>query len=366
MEVCRNFLNGCCKLGAKCRYAHVAQGSNTAAPASASSAEPKAGAKAKAAPARVLASPARQSQQQTEWILDTGTGNDLCPATQVGVEYSGAPMLLETANGVVPATLRSTVALNSLDEDADCIVLEQTVRALSLGRRCAEHGYSFRWDPWAAEPVFIRPDGVEVPIKVENFVPVVVNSDGKASTRDRRRVHCMPALSTSDEVPEAGAEEHGGRIRHGVHRCFGRHILPPPPKGRADNVDVLYADQVKGVDDDNEEHWHTIAVVETDNEFSDCDLEFADAGRWLGKDGSDDALSWVRRAKPILIARLLLPTHSFILLPLGVSRLTVMTFPQYVLILLPLFCEVMFPYRVVLMARVLRMTRRVVLLWKFP
>ena len=91
MEVCRNFLNGCCKLGAKCRYAHVAQGSNTAAPASASSAEPKTGAKAKAAPARVLASPARQRQQQTEWILDTGTGNDLCPATQVGVEYSGGP-----------------------------------------------------------------------------------------------------------------------------------------------------------------------------------------------------------------------------------------------------------------------------------
>ena len=87
------------------------------------------------------------------------------------------------------------------------MVLEQTVRALSLGRRCAEHGYSFRWDAWAQVPVFIRPDGVEVPIKVENFVPCIVNSDGAAPPRERRRVHCMPAASSSVVVPEADAEK---------------------------------------------------------------------------------------------------------------------------------------------------------------
>ena len=81
--------------------------------------------------------------------MDTGTGNDLCQMDQKGVSSTGDSVLLETANGVVSTTSRTMVPLDVLGEDADCIALERTVRALSIGRRCVEHGYSFSWEPWA-------------------------------------------------------------------------------------------------------------------------------------------------------------------------------------------------------------------------
>ena len=110
----------------------------------------------RAAPARMLASVARPTalpakgvrfEDEVEWILDTGTGNDLCPIDQPGKQNIGAPILLNTANGVVSATATTTVALDILTEDSDCIALHRTVRALSIGRRCVEHGYEFSWKP---------------------------------------------------------------------------------------------------------------------------------------------------------------------------------------------------------------------------
>ena len=93
--------------------------------------------------ARPTALPAKgvRFEEKVEWILDTGTGNDLCPIDQPGKQNIGAPILLNTANGVVSATATTTVALDILVGDSDCIALDRTVRALSIGRRCVEHGY---------------------------------------------------------------------------------------------------------------------------------------------------------------------------------------------------------------------------------
>ena len=69
-----------------------------------------------------------------EWILDTDTGNDLCQVDQKGVSSTGEPVLLETANGVVSTTTRMTLPLDVLGEYSDCIALDRTVRAISVGR----------------------------------------------------------------------------------------------------------------------------------------------------------------------------------------------------------------------------------------
>ena len=205
-------------MGDRCRYTHVsapaapapvapAPDSSEAVDKDTSKQKGKSAAKAKAAPprTRMIATPARTAEHEVEWILDTGAGNDLCPSTQPGQRFQGPPVMLETANGLVPTTERSTVALNSLNENADCLVLKSTVHALSLGRRCAEHGYQFHWEPWANEPTLIRPDGVRVPIKVENYVPVIVNTDRDTMTQDHRHVHCMPAPASSMEILSATA-----------------------------------------------------------------------------------------------------------------------------------------------------------------
>ena len=219
-------------MGDRCRYTHVsapaapapvapAPDSSEAVDKDTSKQKGKSAAKTKAAPprTRMIATPARTAEHEVEWILDTGAGNDLCPSTQPGQRFQGPPVMLETANGLVPTTERSTVALNSLNENADCLVLKSTVHALSLGRRCAEHGYQFHWEPWANEPTLIRPDGVRVPIKVENFVPVIVNVDRDPMTQDHRHVHCMPAPASSMEILSADAS--GERRVSSIQRWLG-------------------------------------------------------------------------------------------------------------------------------------------------
>ena len=163
--------------------------------------------------------------------------------------------MLETANGLVPTMDRNCVAINSLNEDADCLVLESTVHALSPGRRCAEHGYTFRWEPWASEPTLLRPDGIAVSLKVENFVPLLVDTGEVTATTDRRHVRCMPAQATSagSDAASVGVDDDWSVQRvEGQHRLFGSHLLPPPPQRIADKIG-----------DDGESCWQRLDVVET-------------------------------------------------------------------------------------------------------
>ena len=139
-----------------------------------------------------------------EWILDTGTGNDLCQMDQRGVSSTGDPVQLETANGVVSTTSRTTVSLDILQEDCECIALVRSVKAISIGRRCAGHGYGFSWEPRADKPTLIRPDGTEVELECHDFVPYVKTASSRRrhdEVGDRRHVRCMPAPTT--EIGEA-------------------------------------------------------------------------------------------------------------------------------------------------------------------
>ena len=76
-----------------------------------------------------------------EWVLDTGSGNDLCPKGTLGQRIKGGTnVTLETAMGKTHSDTVIKVALDDLDEDSHCVELPHTGPALSVGRRCAAHG----------------------------------------------------------------------------------------------------------------------------------------------------------------------------------------------------------------------------------
>ena len=57
-----------------------------------------------------------------EWILDKGTGNDLCPTGTTGVHSQcNTSCSIETANGIVHPDSKVTVNLDALDEEADAL-----------------------------------------------------------------------------------------------------------------------------------------------------------------------------------------------------------------------------------------------------
>ena len=143
---------------------------------------------------------------ELEWILDTGTGNDLCPAGTAGTRIKKDTMMsIETANGIVKPDTAVSIGLDKLDEDADCVELAQTVHALSVGRRCAQHGYSFHWDAFESKPMFKGPNGDYVELTVENFVPLIKSGVRPAAGGSRRKVQCMAAKA----APGAGGNAAG-------------------------------------------------------------------------------------------------------------------------------------------------------------
>ena len=91
----------------------------------------------------------------------------------------------------------------------------------------------------------------------------------------------MPALSTSDEVPEADADgDWSVERRRGLHKCYGRHVLPPPPKARADVI-------ANGDDEDE------VRQGKVDCSTAACDSLVHSAASGCKTDGGDE-LSSVR------------------------------------------------------------------------
>ena len=56
------------------------------------------------------------------------------------------------------------------------LLLESCPPVLSVGRRCIEEGFEFRWKPYSQHPTFRHPDGTVIVMEVEGFVPYIVES----------------------------------------------------------------------------------------------------------------------------------------------------------------------------------------------
>ena len=115
-------------------------------------------------------------QIEIRWLADTG-----CPFDLVGmhdipaqdrrhIKNGRTQHSLQTANGVAGTQGRVDATVESLDEDIEAFVMGNTPSIVSIGRRCADFGYSFRWDAFET-PVLICPSGRTVRLDVINNVP---------------------------------------------------------------------------------------------------------------------------------------------------------------------------------------------------
>jgi hypothetical protein len=116
------------------------------------------------------------------WLLDSGSGNDLIgeddtPASLPTTDIpSNRRPRLQTANGDITVDQRVVFALLGLGFPVNALQLHRTPAVLSLGKRCIEEGWSFRWDAWAKEPTFTDPNGKAVKVFVEGGIPHILMS----------------------------------------------------------------------------------------------------------------------------------------------------------------------------------------------
>ena len=97
---------------------------------------------------------------------------DLNSAELDTLTKSCSPTIVITANGEVQTNEEATVYVKELDIFLTMKVLENTPAALSLGKLCDEHGYSYEWIN-GQKPHLIK-NGIRIQCNTANFVPIVV------------------------------------------------------------------------------------------------------------------------------------------------------------------------------------------------
>ena len=132
---------------------------------------------------------------------------DLSDAEMDTLTKSCSPTTVITANGEVQTHEEATVYVKELGIFLTMKVLENTPAVLSLGKLCDEKGYSYEWIN-GQKPHLIK-NGIRIPCKSENFVPIVVpglssSSSGSSSTSktpSRQESHSSSSSSTSSSSP---------------------------------------------------------------------------------------------------------------------------------------------------------------------
>ena len=131
-----------------------------------------------------------------KWILDTGAGLDVVNSRVAGVRVTSACPPLLTAGGIVRPTEAAELPFPEIGETIRAVSSTIAPNVLSIGRRCAQQGYGFRWMPWAEAPEFILPDGTIAECYVDgNYVPKL-----------RRGDHHLTAESPTTEARSPEAE----------------------------------------------------------------------------------------------------------------------------------------------------------------
>ena len=97
---------------------------------------------------------------------------DLNDAEMDTLTKSCSPTIVITANGEVQTHEEAIVYVKELDIFLTVKVLENTPAVLSLGKLCDESGYSYEWIN-GQKPHLIK-NGIRIPCKTENFVPILV------------------------------------------------------------------------------------------------------------------------------------------------------------------------------------------------
>jgi hypothetical protein len=136
------------------------------------------------------------------WLADPGCAadliglNDMTAGEVERIEPTSEPVCFSSANGPVWAT--STLPLQgvALLGEMSPYVMEHTPAVLSIGRRCTQHGYSFRW-PASTSPYFVKPDGQKIVCDAHAYVPYVRRREPTWA----ERAAAAPAVVDSDKSP---------------------------------------------------------------------------------------------------------------------------------------------------------------------
>ena len=133
-----------------------------------------------------------------KWMIDSGCAMDLISKRELRDEETALAervrrIKFNTANRNTSSELAITFDIETLAECALVRILDSTPAVLSMGMRCMRMGYSFHW-PAGYNPVFIRPDGKHVKLKVIGDIPYLT----EAPSRERPSNHtghcrlCLP------------------------------------------------------------------------------------------------------------------------------------------------------------------------------
>ena len=106
-------------------------------------------------------------------MIDSGCAMDLISKRELRDEERR--IKFNTANGNTSSELAITFDIETLAECALVRILDSTPAVLSMGMRCMRMGYSFHW-PAGYNPVFIRPDGKHVKLKVIGDIPYLTEA----------------------------------------------------------------------------------------------------------------------------------------------------------------------------------------------
>ena len=114
-----------------------------------------------------------------EYLLDSGASIDMVGADSVAeeenlrIKNAAKTLNINTANGKVTANETIAVKLPNLGIELDPLILKNCPNVLSMGKRCADEGFGFYWDPFSKTPRLIRPDGKVITCDYRGGVPIV-------------------------------------------------------------------------------------------------------------------------------------------------------------------------------------------------
>ncbi|CAK0800353.1 unnamed protein product [Prorocentrum cordatum] len=147
-DVCRRFVAGTCTKGDACRYGQDCIFRRYSTPPTKGDTR---------APKKQMICNI-QASVYDEWALDTASALDVANSRVAGSKgKANVATAMWSAGGIVDSNETVTTDLAPLGETITAHVLPDTPNALALGRRCAEKGVGFYWQPCADKPSFISP-----------------------------------------------------------------------------------------------------------------------------------------------------------------------------------------------------------------
>ena len=127
---------------------------------------------------KCLPAPSTLKPEERKFVVDPRASmhmiskKDLSDAEMETLTKSCSPAIVTTANGEVQTHEEAIVYVKELDLFLTMKVLDNTPAVLSLGKLCDENGYSCEWIN--GQKTHLIKDGIRIPCKTENFVPIVV------------------------------------------------------------------------------------------------------------------------------------------------------------------------------------------------